>query len=98
MPREREADVYRRVELRFADGDALLDELAQEATQRGVKLQQHIYDLLRARYLARRGQALNELLWVPIYPTPAPLPSPAEALALPTANAAAEAWLDLLNV
>jgi hypothetical protein len=96
MPREREADIYRRVELRFPDNDALLDELAEEATQRGVKLQQHIYDLLRARYLARRGQTLNELLWVPSLPTSTLAPALEEIPTDAAANAAT-AWLSLLD-
>lgn len=35
-----------------------------EPAQRGVTLAQHVYDLLRARFLARRGRAMGELLWV----------------------------------
>jgi hypothetical protein len=88
---------HRRIELRLADGDELLTELRDEAL-RGVTLQQHVYDLLRARYLARRGQAPSELLWVPSVPQP-----PAARLDAATvppneaASAAAGAWLDMLD-
>lgn len=76
----------------FRTGDAALAELLEEAELRGVSLQQHIYDILRARYLARRGQALADLLWTPSAPTAAPPVVPPE----PTAAAsAAAAWLDM---
>lgn len=76
----------------FRTDDPMLAELLTEAAVRGVSVQQHIYDLLRARYLARRGQALGDLLWVPCgaaLATPEPLPSATAA------GAAAAAWLDL---
>ena len=47
------------MELRLATDDPLLEELTQEAQRRGVELQQHIYDLLRGRYLLRRGESLS---------------------------------------
>lgn len=88
---------YRRIEVRIAEGDDLLQELAGEAAQRGVTLPQHVYDLLRTRYLARRGQALGDLLWVPGEGVSQgreeePAPSPAGAAA-----GAASAWLGMLD-
>jgi hypothetical protein len=76
----------------FRADDPMLVELLAEADARGVSLQRHIYDLLRARYLARRGQSLDALLWTPcgIAPAMPELPVPATA-----ASAAAAAWLDL---
>lgn len=83
----------RRLELtQFRGDDEVLAELEAEATARGVSVQQHIYDLLRARYLARRGQALADLLWIPaqaaVVGEEAPPPHSA-------ASSAAAAWLDL---
>jgi hypothetical protein len=74
----------------FRADDPALAELLSEACARGVSVQQHIYDILRARYLARHGQALADLLWTPGAPvvveqTPAPS----------MASAAAAAWLDM---
>ena len=80
----------------FRIDDPLLAELEDEATVRGVSVQQHIYDLLRARYLARRGQALGDLLWVPPTLTAqekVPEPDPAPS----TARSAAGAWLEMLE-
>lgn len=76
----------------FRADDPALAELLAEAAARGVSVQQHIYDLLRARYLARRGQSLDVLLWTPcgVAVTAPEPPVPATA-----ANAAAAAWLDL---
>jgi hypothetical protein len=65
MPRPRKAVHVRRIELRLAEEEPLLLELTQEAQLRGVELTQHIHDLLRGRYLIRRGQSLTNLLWVP---------------------------------
>jgi hypothetical protein len=75
----------------FAKGDKALAELLDEAELRGVTLQQHIYDILRARYLARRGQAIADLLWTPTAPA-ADSPAPPEPSA---AGAAAAAWLNM---
>jgi hypothetical protein len=90
---------YRRIEVRIGEGDDLLTELTGEAIQRGVTLPQHVYDLLRGRYLARRGQTLSDLLWVPGVPPP-----PASVVldlvpekANGAATAAAGAWLDMLD-
>jgi hypothetical protein len=83
----------RRLELtQFREDDPVLAELGTEATARGVTVQQHIYDLLRARYLARRGQALAELLWIP---TPAAVVEEAPSPSATAATVAAAAWLDL---
>ena len=88
---------YRRIEVRIAEGDDLLTELAGEAAQRGVTLPQHVYDLLRARYLARRGQAIGALLWVPgegVSRTEEDEPAVPPASA---AAGAASAWLGMLD-
>jgi hypothetical protein len=95
MSRARGAAIRRLEFTHFRVDDPTLAELESEATARGVSLQQHIYDLLRARYLARRGQALGDLLWVPGTPAThegVPEPPPDGA-----ARAAAGAWLDLLE-
>jgi hypothetical protein len=76
----------------FRTDDPMLAELLTEAAVRGVSVQQHIYDLLRARYLARRGQALDALLWTPCGVAPVASEPPAPTTA---ASAAAAAWLDL---
>src|SRR3954452_16768428 len=101
MGRPSKACAIRRIELRLAADDAMLRELAQEAQLRGVELTHHIHDLLRSRYLLRRGQSFQDLLWVPGSPAteaaahkPPPDPEPASA---PSARAAAAAWADLLN-
>lgn len=77
----------------FRVGDPMLAELLTEASARGVSVQQHIYDLLRARYLARRGQSLDALLWTPSGVAQGSEPEP--VLPPDTAAAAAAAWLDL---
>ena len=97
MGRARGGPIRRLEFTHFRLDDPVLAELEDEATARGVSVQQHIYDLLRARYLARRGQAFSELLWVPGAPPAthetASEPDPAPS----TAQAAAGAWLDLLD-
>jgi hypothetical protein len=56
----------KRLELtQFREDSAVLAELEREVLAREVSVQQHIYDLLVARHLARQGQALADLLWVP---------------------------------
>ena len=97
MGRARGGPIRRLEFTHFRIDDPLLAELEEEATARGVSVQQHIYDLLRARYLARRGQALGELLWVPgggaaQEGAPESAPAPDQA-----AREAAGAWLDLLE-
>ncbi|MBK9715044.1 MAG: hypothetical protein IPO81_27725 [Kouleothrix sp.] len=81
--------------------DPLLEELTQEAERRGVELQQHIYDLLRGRYLLRRGESLATLLWLPgtsAAGDDAEEPDAANVGAAHDrmAGAAASAWADLL--
>jgi hypothetical protein len=92
MSRKAGASVYRvDINGQFRQGDAALAELLEEAEARGVSLQQHIYDLLRARYLARRGQAIADLLWTPGAPPPAAVEPPAPEPS--AAGAAAAAWM-----
>ena len=102
MPRPPKAGAIRRIELRLTADDPMLRELAQEAQLRGVELTHHIHDLLRSRYLLRRGQSFQDLLWVPgSAMTESPAPTPArdpEPAAGPSATAAAAAWVDLLGM
>jgi hypothetical protein len=98
MARPRKSARVRRIELRLAENDPLLEELAQEAQLCGVELTQHIHDLLRSRYLLRQGQSLHDLLWVPGVPTPNDTPtSIPEAPSAAAASAAAAAWSDMLE-
>ncbi|SRR6266508_6339253 len=101
MARPRKTIHVRRIELRLAEDDPLLQELAQEAQVRRVELTQHIHDLLRSRYLIRHGQSLHDLLWVPGATTPAPPNSTStttpEAPSTAAASAAAAAWSDMLE-
>src|SRR5215211_7714259 len=101
MPRPRKGVRVRRIELRLAEDDPLLAELAQEAQLRGVELTQHIHDLLRSRYLIRRGQSLHDLLWVPGAPPTSAAhdegTANSEAQLTAAASAAAAAWSDMLE-
>ena len=100
MPRPRKAVQVRRIELRLAADDPLLKELAREAELRRVEFTHHIHDLLRTRYLIRRGQSLNDLLWSRAGSTAQPPPTPApqpDSTSDPSASAAAAAWSDLLD-
>jgi hypothetical protein len=102
MARPRRSAPTRRIELRMAADDSVLEELTQEAERRGVELQQHIYDLLRGRYLLRRGESLTTLLWLPGAATSADAVEEtgapgATGVAERTASAAASAWADLLE-
>lgn len=101
MPRLRHNNGVRRIELRLPADDPMLEELAQEAERRGVELQQHIYDLLRGRYLLRRGESLATLLWLPGATTSSDVVEengmPSAAVPNRTASAAASAWADLLG-
>jgi hypothetical protein len=64
---------------------------------RSVELPHHIHDLLRKRYLIRRGHSVSELLWIGGAAT-AELPSPdTDPVLTPLARAAAAAWSDLLS-
>lgn len=76
--------------------DPLLAELDDEAARRGVPLQQHLYDLLRARHLARQGDTLAACLWVPEGAAPRTT-DPTPTRTAQTAQAAANVWLDLLS-
>jgi|SRR5581483_5320416 len=101
MPRPRKSTRLRRIELRLAEGDPLLDELVQEAQLRGVELTQHIHDLLRGRYLLRHGQSLHDLLWLPgaaitSAPNGEPMPTP-DTPSTSAARAAAGAWSAMLD-
>jgi hypothetical protein len=101
MARPRKSAHVRRIELRLAGNDPLLEELVQEAQLRGVELTQHIHKLLRSRYLIRHGQSLHDLLWVPSTtmasaPNGAPTSKP-EAPSTAAASAAAAAWSDMLE-
>ena len=102
MPRPRKAAHVRRIELRLADDDPLLLELAQESRLRGVELTQHIHDLLRSRYLLRRGQSLTDLLWIPGSATAESAAHTQDPNASPvsdvSATAAAAAWTALLEM
>ena len=97
MPKRRGAPIAR-IEINgpFREGDPVLDELRAEAAARNLTIQQHIYDVLRARYLARHGQSYMDLLWTPSDPAAQPAaaapPPPADA-----AGQAAAAWLDMLE-
>jgi hypothetical protein len=101
MARPRKGARVRRIELRLAEDDLLLAELVREAQLRGVELTQHIYDLLRSRYLIRHGQSLHDLLWVPGTQEAS---GPHDALTTRSdepltaaASAAAAAWSDMLG-
>jgi hypothetical protein len=102
MARPRRSASVRRIELRLRADDPVLEEVAREAERRGVELQQHIYDLLRGRYLLRRGESLATLLWLPGERPPVNQadrmnePEPARAADL-SASAAAAAWSTLLG-
>jgi hypothetical protein len=100
MARPRKATRVRRIELRLAEDDPLLEELVQEAKLRRVELTQHIHDLLRSRYLLRHGQSLHDLLWVPgITTASAPNSAPTSIPEAPSTAAAraAAAWSDMLE-
>jgi hypothetical protein len=102
MARPRRSAPIRRIELRMVTDDPLLEELSEEAERRGVELQQHIYDLLRGRYLLRRGESLATLLWLPggysaAETTTEMADSGSATMRDPSANAAASAWADLLG-
>src|SRR5262245_38048876 len=101
MARPQKGARVRRIELRLAEGDPLLVELAQEAKVRGAELTQHIHDLLRSCYLLRHGQSLHDLLWIPHAPEASKAHDEAtarsEAPSTVAASAAAAAWSDMLD-
>lgn len=81
----------------FREGDPVLEELRAEAAARNLTIQQHIYDILKSRHMARQGKSYMDLLWTPSDPATKPTaaaepPPPADA-----AGQAAAAWLDLLE-
>ena len=76
---------------------SVLDALRAEAAARNTSLQQHMYDILRARHLARQGRSYLELLWTPTDPMVQPPTAPPEAPPTDPAGEAASAWLDLLD-
>jgi hypothetical protein len=87
----------KRLELtQFREDSAVLAELEREAAAREVSVQQHIYDLLVARYLARQGQTLADLLWVPGGEV-AGVEEEAKEEASGAAAGAADAWLGMLE-
>lgn len=98
MPRKAGAPIAR-IEINgpFREGDPVLDELRAEAAARNVSLQLHIYDILRARYLARQGESYMQLLWTPTDPAVQPPAAAPEAPPTDPASEAASAWLDLLD-
>jgi hypothetical protein len=71
--------------------------LAQEAELRGVELTHHIHDLLRSRYLIRRGHSLTELLWIGGAARTESPSRDTEPVPNRSASAAASAWTDLLD-
>ncbi|MBK8200229.1 MAG: hypothetical protein IPK75_17930 [Acidobacteria bacterium] len=98
MPRKAGAPIAR-IEINgpFREGDPVLDVLRAEASARNTSVQQHIYDILRARYLASQGQSYIALLWTPSDPAVSPqaaIPPPAPPDA---ASQAASAWLAMLD-
>jgi hypothetical protein len=101
MPRPPKNARVRRIELRLAEDDPLLVELAQEAQLRGVELTQHMYDLLRSRYLIRHGRSLHDLLWIPGAPPTSGAHDEGTARSqtpvTAAASAAAAAWSDMLE-
>jgi hypothetical protein len=90
MGRARGAPIRRLEFTHFREDDPTLAELEAEAAARDVSVQQHIYDILKARWLARRGRSFEELLWTPGAPA-AVVETPAPSIA----SAAASAWLDM---
>lgn len=96
MPQPKDADVQR-IELRLRNDDPMVVELMAEVEVRGVTPQQHIFDLLRARYLARHGESLHAALW---YPTPdagdaTDPPNGSDSDEAPGARDAAAFWADM---
>ena len=91
-------DPIERFELKWRD-DAMLKQLREEATLRGVTLQQHLYDIVRARWLWQQGKTIDPF-WMPTSP-PASAPAQdsqpdgsVEPETTSAAKAAASVWLD----
>jgi hypothetical protein len=87
----------RQIELRLSTDAPMLLELEQEAQLRGVELTHHIHDLLRSRYLLRRGQSFQELLWYRDGSTSTHRSSSLRTGSRPSAHAAVAAWADLID-
>lgn len=92
MPRSED---IQRVELRLRTDDPMVIELMEEANKRGVLLQQHIFDLLMARYLARRGDSLQALLWIPSAPETEQTPNGSDSQVDETVQESADFWLNM---
>ncbi|HEY0739312.1 MAG TPA: hypothetical protein VGD69_30600 [Herpetosiphonaceae bacterium] len=91
-------DPIERFELKWRD-DAMLKQLREEAGLRGVTLQQHIYDIVRARWLWQQGKTIDPF-WIPAS-TPGAAPSQGsqegelpDPETTPAAKAAASVWVD----
>lgn len=96
----------RRTDLYIDMDDAMWQELVREAELRNVSIQQHVYDLLRARWLARQGETrLAAMFWLPgdapgsppaapppVAPPPPPVSSDDDA-----ATAMKATWLGMLG-
>jgi hypothetical protein len=104
MPRQKRPN-RRRTDIYIDMDDPAWCEVVTEAELRGVTVQQHLYDLIRARWLARQGQArMADLFWLPgeSPPTPAPPTEPPPVPDAPApdhrpAEAMKDAWLGMLN-
>lgn len=93
MP-QRSDDIYR-VELRLRADDPMVAELMTEASKRGVLPQQHIFDLLKARHLARLGDSLQALLWIPVAPETEQPPNGSDTEGDETVQESADFWLNM---
>ncbi len=58
MGRPKKESMQQRVELKLPK-DEMLMRLEHEARLRGVTIQQHMYDILRARWLAQQGTPID---------------------------------------
>ncbi|HEX6291284.1 MAG TPA: hypothetical protein VFZ66_19025 [Herpetosiphonaceae bacterium] len=100
MPRRgpKSDDPIERFELKWRN-DAMLKQLRDEAALRGVSLQQHIYDIVRARWLWQQGTTIDPF-WMPTSPPPsaqpgaAPTEEPTDPETTAAAKAAAAVWLN----
>lgn len=81
----------------FREGDPVLDELRAEAAARNLTVQQHIYDILKSRHMARQGKSYMDLLWTPSDPATKPAEAAPPAPPADAAGQAASAWLDMLD-
>jgi hypothetical protein len=58
MGRPKKESIQQRVELKLPK-DEMLTRLELEARLRGVTIQQHMFDILRARWLAQQGTPID---------------------------------------